>query len=158
MLHLIQSTAQNPSHCCPSCPLFSLCSWLIRGQPALCPLVMSHFFPSLKLWSRVRDHFPSLPEHGCSGWPYLLSLSKSVVLFSSPTLLSLQHILTHTSHLEFHWRRDKELSRALIVHCPFLSGGGTSSHQTLLPWLLSGNHCSTLYWSLSAIFILHTIF
>lgn len=53
--HLIHCTSHSPSPFCPSCPFFSSCSWLIRGQSAVSPLVMSHFFLHPKLWSRVRD-------------------------------------------------------------------------------------------------------
>lgn len=89
---------------------FHLLPLLSTDQSSACSVSISHVSfllasPSLN-WGQglPSSHFPSLPEHGCSGWPYLLSLLSQPLTGSphhlSATLVSLASLFLYSTHTD----------------------------------------------------------
>lgn len=89
LLHLIQLTFFPPPPLSFLPPLLSL---LLTDQGSVCGVSISHasFLPSsptlIQGQGLPSSHFPSLREHGCSGWPYLLSLLSQTLPSGAPLI------------------------------------------------------------------------
>lgn len=87
-LNLIQCTSHPPL---PFLSFLSLLLFLLlTDQGSACSVSISHvsFLPASETLIQGQglpwSHFPSLPEWGCSGWPYLLSLLSQILAGGGP--------------------------------------------------------------------------
>lgn len=89
LIHLIQGTFFPPLSFLP--PLLSRLS---TDQGSACIVSISHVsflpgsLPLIQGQGMPSSHFPSLSEHGCSGWPYLLSLLSQTLAGGGPLIAS----------------------------------------------------------------------